>query len=90
MKFTFIFLLFLPLHVCFAADVDKILDQVDKLYRSKTSQSQIEMEILTPNWQRQLVMDIWTKGMDYTFVTIQAPKKDKGVSSLKRKNEMWN
>ena len=35
-------------------------------------------------------MELWTKGMDYTFALIKAPRKDKGVATLKRKNQMWN
>lgn len=66
------------------------LKQLDLLYRSNSSHSQIEMEVTTPNWSRVLKMLIWTKGLDYTFVRLTAPRKDKGVASLKRKNQMWN
>ncbi|MCB9228177.1 MAG: outer membrane lipoprotein-sorting protein [Deltaproteobacteria bacterium] len=68
----------------------ELLRKVDDLYRSKGSQGQIEMELITPDWSRTLKMDMWTRGMDYTFVRIREPRKDKGVSSLKRQNDMWN
>jgi outer membrane lipoprotein-sorting protein len=74
----------------FSADVDKILDKVDELFRSDSSYGNMKMKIETPHWKRTLVMEMWTKGMDYTFVVIKSPRKDKGVSTLKRKNEMWN
>ena len=50
----------------------------------------MEMEVTTPNWSRTIKMDMWTKGLDYSFVRINAPRKDKGVSSLKRDKDMWN
>lgn len=71
-------------------DVDEIIRRVDQLYRSKSSYSQLEMEIVTPHWQRTLSMDAWTMGMDKTFIRITAPKKDKGVATLRIENEMWN
>lgn len=73
-----------------AADVDTILDKVDELFRSESSHGNMKMMIKTPHWERTLVMEMWTKGMDYTFVVIKSPRKDKGVTTLKRVNEMWN
>ena len=74
----------------FATEIQDLLKKVDRLYRSDTSIAQIQMEIVTPNWNRSLNMDIWTKGMDYTFVVINSPRKDKGIATLKRNNDMWN
>lgn len=71
-------------------EVDEILKKVDELYRSKTSFSKMEMIIQTPRWKRTMQMDIWTRGMDYTFVLVNYPKKDKGIATLKREQEMWN
>lgn len=72
------------------ADVDRIIREIDQLYRSESSYSKLEMEIVTPHWQRTLAMKAWTKGMDHTFIRITAPDKDKGVATLRIENEMWN
>jgi hypothetical protein len=48
------------------------------------------MEIVTPHWQRTLSMQAWTQGMDQTFIRITAPDKEKGMATLRIKNEMWN
>lgn len=87
--FKIFFLFTIPFSI-YSANVDTILDKVDELFRSDTSYGNMRMEIETPHWKRTLVMEMWTKGMDYTFVVIKSPRKDKGVSTLKRKNEMWN
>ncbi|UCD63108.1 MAG: outer membrane lipoprotein-sorting protein [Candidatus Zixiibacteriota bacterium] len=72
------------------ADVREIIQTIDELYRSETSYSEFEMEIVTPHWQRTLVMKAWSQGMDKTFIRIESPKKDKGVATLRIENEMWN
>ncbi len=70
--------------------VEQIIDRMDRLYRSRTSYSLVEMVIVNPNWQRQLRMKMWTEGMDKTFIHIVAPKKDAGVATLRLDAEMWN
>ena len=71
-------------------DVQKIVDSVDKLYRSGTSRSEVEMTIVSEHWERTFAMNIWTKGMDKTFIHITSPKKDAGIATLRIENAMWN
>ncbi len=71
-------------------DVEELIREVDRLYRSNTSFTEFEMEIVTPHWQRTLSMDAWTEGMDKTFVRIKSPRKEKGMATLRVENEMWN
>ncbi|MFQ5498766.1 MAG: outer membrane lipoprotein-sorting protein [Candidatus Zixiibacteriota bacterium] len=71
-------------------DVEQLVREIDAYYRADNSYSDIEMEIVTPHWQRTLSMKSWTEGMDKTFIRIDAPKKDKGVATLRLDNEMWN
>ncbi len=71
-------------------DIEEIIERVDRLYRSSTSQGVIEMMIVTENWSRNLSMDIWSEGMDKTFIHITFPKKDAGISTLRLDDEMWN
>jgi outer membrane lipoprotein-sorting protein len=71
-------------------EVDAIIDKVDKLFRSDNSYSELEMEITTPNWQRTLKMNMWTEGMDKTFIRVTHPRKDAGMATLRIETEMWN
>jgi len=71
-------------------NVNQIVEQIDELYRSESSYSELEMEIVTPHWERTLKMKAWSKGMDKTFIRILAPAKEKGVATLRIGNEMWN
>jgi outer membrane lipoprotein-sorting protein len=72
------------------ADVKQVIKDIDELYRSTSSYSEIEMEIVTPHWQRTLAMDCWTHGLNKTFIRISAPQKERGVATLRIENEMWN
>ncbi|MCZ6677244.1 MAG: outer membrane lipoprotein-sorting protein [Candidatus Poribacteria bacterium] len=73
-----------------AFDVEAIVKRIDELYRSQTSYADMEMQIVTPHWERTLALEVWTKGMDRTFILITSPKKEKGVATLRIGNEMWN
>ncbi len=71
-------------------DVKEIVEKLDALYRSESSYARVEMEIITPHWQRTLEMKVWTKGTQKTFIRILSPAKERGVSTLRIGNEMWN
>ncbi len=67
-----------------------LVRKIDDLYRSKSSYAQVEMEIITPDWQRTLVLKAWSLGLDKTLIRILEPKKEAGVGTLRIGNEMWN
>ena len=71
-------------------DIQTVVKQIDQLYRSETSHAEMEMRIVTPHWERTLAMTVWTHGMQKTFIRITAPKKERGVATLRIGNEMWN
>jgi outer membrane lipoprotein-sorting protein len=73
-----------------APEVEDIVRKVDLLYRSKSSEGNVEMIIITENWSRTLRMEIWSEGLDRTFIHVTYPKKDAGVATLRIENEMWN
>lgn len=72
------------------AEAVALVRKIDELYRSTSSEAQMSMEIVTPNWQRTMTMQAWSRGMDDTFIRVLAPKKDRGVATLKIDREMWN
>ncbi|MBN1797283.1 MAG: outer membrane lipoprotein-sorting protein [Spirochaetales bacterium] len=73
-----------------AIQAQKIVKKVDELYRSTSSKALLEMEIITPHWQRTLKIQAYSKGMDKTFMRIVEPLKEKGMATLRIANEMWN
>ena len=71
-------------------DARQVVKKLDELYRSKSSSGEMEMQIITPHWERSLRMQVWTQGMDKTFIRIVSPLKEKGVATLRLGSEMWN
>ncbi|MHB0995580.1 MAG: outer membrane lipoprotein-sorting protein [Elusimicrobiales bacterium] len=71
-------------------EVRALLDRVDRLYRSDRSRAQIQMEVVTPDWRRTLLMDFWTEGLDKTFIRVLSPARDSGAATLRKGPEMWN
>ncbi len=68
----------------------EILDKIDKLWRGESSIGTYAMKIKTAHWERKLQIKNWTKGLDYTLIRIEYPKKEKGVATLKVENNLWN
>jgi hypothetical protein len=71
-------------------DLAAVIRTIDEIFRSTSSHAVVEMTIVTPDWERTLEMEMWTVGMDKTFVRIHSPRKEKGVGTLRINKEMWN
>ena len=69
---------------------EKILDNVDDLYRSNASHGILTLSVTTVNWQRTLTLEQWSKGEDKSLFKILKPKKEKGLATLRVDKNMWN
>jgi hypothetical protein len=70
--------------------INEAMERLDTLYRSHTSRGKMRVQIANKRYSRTLEMDIVTLGLDYSRITITSPPKEKGIVTLKRKNEIWN
>ena len=68
----------------------EIVKKSDEKLRGVSGISVMRMEIIRPKWKRSMSLKSWTKGTDYSLVLITGPAKEKGKTSLKRKNELWS
>ena len=68
----------------------QILDKVDDLFRSKSSKAIATMTVTTAHWKRSLSLEMWSKGKDRSLVRVLAPKKEKGTTTLRSGNDIWN
>jgi outer membrane lipoprotein-sorting protein len=71
-------------------DAAAIIREIDRIYRADSSYTRLTMRIVTDNWERILDLECWTAGMDRTFIVINSPLKDRGITTLRVGNEMWN
>ena len=69
---------------------EKILDNVDDLYRSNASHGILTLSVTTVNRQRTLTLEQWSKGEDKSLIKILKPKKEKGLATLRVDKNMWN
>ena len=69
---------------------EKILNNVDDLYRSNASHGILTLSVTTVNWQRTLTLEQWTKGENKSLIKILKPKKEKGLATLRVDKNMWN
>lgn len=79
-----------PLLAAQRPPVHEVLQNLDDLYRGKTSWGEMEMTIENPSWKRTLRLKVWSEGMDKTFVVIRSPKKDANIATLRIHRDMWN
>ena len=87
---TSIFILFLLPCLLNAQNATEIIRKADEKARGKTSTASITIQIVRPNWTREMKVKAWTKGNDLSMILVNEPVKDKGVVYLKRKKEVWN
>lgn len=58
--------------------------------RGLSTQAILRMEIQRADFSRKLKLRTWTKGNEKSLVHILEPAKEKGVISLRVKDQMWN
>ena len=66
------------------------IDEMEQLYRGDSSDATITMKVETPQYERTLTMAGQSLGKELAFFRILSPKKDRGIATLKRDQEMWN
>jgi len=92
-KILFILVLnFLSFNCTYAANLnpEKILDNVDDIYRSNTSHGILTLAVNTTNWQRTLTLEQWSKDKNKHLIKILKPKKEKNLATLRVDNNVWN
>ncbi|MEZ5538110.1 MAG: outer membrane lipoprotein-sorting protein [Thiolinea sp.] len=73
-----------------AITTEQLIKHIDELWRGQTSQATMTMAVKTQRYQRNMTMEAWSKGKDYSLVVIREPVKDKGIATLKVKQNIWN
>lgn len=68
----------------------EIVKKADDKSRGLTSQGEMTMTIVRPDWSRSVTLKSWQKGNRYALILITSPARDKGQVFLKIKNDMWN
>ena len=70
-------------------DIKDLVDRANKALRGDSSRGRLTMTIETPDWKRSIEVEGWNKDRTMAYIVIRAPVKDRGETTLRRKNEMW-
>jgi len=68
----------------------EIMERADAKLRGKSSRAEFRMEIVRPEWSREIRMDAWSLGSEYSLIVVREPARERGIGFLKRENELWN
>lgn len=87
---TFYSFVFLILYVFQADSAREIVKKADDKMRGNTLKAEIVVKTIRPTWTREMHCKLWLKGNDLAMILVQEPIRDKGISFLKKKKEVWN
>jgi len=73
-----------------AIEAEQLIRHIDRLWRGDTSHATMTMVVKTRRYQRSMTLEAWSRGKDYSFVVIRAPVKDRGIATLKVRENIWN
>lgn len=91
LKYALLFsALLLPPITAQAIEVKELIRHIDRLWRGDTSQATMTMMVKTRRYERTMTMEAWSRGKDYSLVMIREPVKDRGIATLKVKENIWN
>lgn len=74
----------------YAQNATEIVQKANEKMQGESSQVEMRMQIVRPNWERSVSMKAWSLNQDYSLILITAPARDEGSAYLKRENEIWN
>ena len=72
-----------------ALEADDIIKRVEDNLNGETAFMKITMKVKTARSERTLKMESWSIGKEKSFIKINYPLKDKGITFLKIENVMW-
>ncbi len=73
-----------------AIEVGELVRHIDSLWRGETSHAAMTMTVKTRRYERSMTMEAWSRGKGYSLVVIRQPIKDRGIATLKVKENIWN
>ena len=73
-----------------SAEVDAMLENVDSLWFGERTYAEVSMHIVTVHYTRDLKIHCWGEGKKKSLIRIVEPIREKGVSTLKVDDDVYN
>ena len=71
-------------------DPVEIMERVDRLLRGASSRGVATMEVVTEYWEREITMEMWSLGTEFSLVRVPAPAREAGTATLMAEDNIWN
>ena len=68
----------------------EIIERMEEVMRGDSSHAVMTMTIERPRYIREVSLEAWALGTDYSLILVTTPARDRGTTFLKRRNEIWN
>ena len=59
----------------------QVIKEMEQLYRGQSSRSTITMKVVTPHYERLLIMEVQRLGQDSAFCRLVSPHNDRGIAT---------
>lgn len=69
--------------------VQALLNEVDDMWRGKSSYAKTIMQVKTEHYTRTMKMEGWSKGKEKTLFKVLEPLREKGTATLKSGNHIY-
>ena len=85
----YILLFSLLFHLGLSLDLDRVIKKMEDNLRGVNSYEKVTMIVKTSRGDRTMKIEGWNQGKKRSFIRINYPKKDRGITFLKLDNQMW-
>ncbi|MCA9552865.1 MAG: outer membrane lipoprotein-sorting protein [Myxococcales bacterium] len=72
-----------------AGEVEDLLSEIDDMWRERSSEATVDMNVKTANYERHMRMKAWSKGKDHSLIRIERPLKEKDTATLKSGEDIY-
>ena len=88
-KIIFLFLAFYFTNMVNASEVDEIISNLERNYRGDSIYLKMKISVHSRRGVRQMIIETFGKGTDKSFTKLLYPQKNKGITFLRIKNQLW-
>ena len=89
-KIEIIILFLATTTLIYSQTTNEIISKAENAIKGKTAHGEVEMTVVTPDYERTLEMESWWEGNEKALIVIKSPRREAGNKTLKIGNEMWN
>lgn len=68
----------------------QVIDRLNDLFRANSSEARLTMKVVTGRYNRELVLQSWTRGKKEALVVVRGPAREAGTATLRSPEGLWS